>query len=231
MKKLLAMLLAAAMAAGLWACALAAGTVVTTGSVNLRTGPGLDYEKVTAVEIDTELEYLGEISTDERGVDWYLVSYEGEALWISSRYSELKEAASAANAAGQIELSGYYLCDLAETAQALNLAGPTLSESSEIMNHYANEAIEVAGNDMVEMIDITGEGYSLFGVCVGMSADEARAHFAAAGLAASDNLEDYFQHPAGSNAFVNVDGFDSGIFIDVDADGRVCEISWSTYTG
>lgn len=228
MKKLLAMLLACVMAAGLWACALAAGTVVTTGSVNLRTGPGLDYEKVTAVEIDTELEYLGETSTDDRGVDWYLVSYEGESLWISSRYSELTEAA---NAEGQVELSDYYQCDLAETAEALNLTLSTLNEPSELQNHYINEAIEVAGNGAVDMIEITGEGYSLFGVSVGMSADDARACFAAAGLAPSEGQENVFQHPAGSNAPVSVKGFDSCLSFVLDADGRVCEINWSTYTG
>ena len=75
------------------ALALMVGTAMaevrTTGDVWLRTGPGLDYESVAIVKTGKSLEYLGESSTDERGVAWYKVSLGDKTGWISSRYSEL----------------------------------------------------------------------------------------------------------------------------------------------
>lgn len=64
--------------------------VHTTGNVNLRSGPGLNYESVGSVPQGTNLTYLGEVSIDERGVAWYKVDYKGES-WVSSKYSELSE--------------------------------------------------------------------------------------------------------------------------------------------
>ena len=51
--------------------------VYTTGNVNLRRGPGLTYEKLGSVLEGTQLVFLGETSTDARGVDWYKVNYKG----------------------------------------------------------------------------------------------------------------------------------------------------------
>lgn len=64
--------------------------VYTTGNVNLRAGPGLDYATVGSVPSGTRLTYLGETSVDERGVAWYMVDYKG-TNWVSSKYSELSE--------------------------------------------------------------------------------------------------------------------------------------------
>lgn len=61
-------------------------TAYTTGSVNLRTGPGLGYEILTSVPTGQNLEYLGESSVDERGVTWYKVRYREEEMWGSSKY-------------------------------------------------------------------------------------------------------------------------------------------------
>ena len=66
----------------------AEAAVRTTASVNLRSEPSLDGAKLGAVPEGTWLPGLGEIRTDDRGVDWYKVSFEGADAWISSRYSE-----------------------------------------------------------------------------------------------------------------------------------------------
>ena len=89
MKKTACLLTALALMVCLCAPALADAIVYTTASVNLREGPGLSYAKITALQPGTGLEYLGRISTDDRGVDWYQVRYYGEAVWISSMYSYL----------------------------------------------------------------------------------------------------------------------------------------------
>ena len=95
MKKTACLLTALALMVCLCAPALADAIVYTTASVNLREGPGLSYAKITALQPGTGLEYLGRISTDDRGVDWYQVRYYGDAVWISSRYSFLDPQAVA----------------------------------------------------------------------------------------------------------------------------------------
>lgn len=255
MKKLIAALLVLALVSGLCAALAASGTVRATGSVNLRKGPGLGYGKVAAVKKGTKLDYLGETSTDSRGVKWYKVRYNGKSVWISSRYSKLSASkASAATAApaaeaptaeptpevtaipsaeytGVIELADYYLADLKDAARALGLTGYTEDNISELRNLYFNDALLAAGNDAAEHFRLTGEGYSIFGAAVGMTADEARAALTAAGLVLCDSFLDiYFEHPAGENSPVSADGYDSGISVVANADGIVTEIDWSTYS-
>ena len=70
-------------------CGLALAEVRTTASVNLRSGPGLSYEIVTSFSANKSLTYLGESSTDDRGVTWYKVSSGSLTGWVSSRYAKL----------------------------------------------------------------------------------------------------------------------------------------------
>ena len=65
-------------------------TVVTTASVNMRKGPGLDYDQVTSFSKGKSLTYLGESQKDARGVTWYKCSSGKNTGWVSSRYSKLK---------------------------------------------------------------------------------------------------------------------------------------------
>ena len=64
-------------------------TATTTGDVNLRDEPSLDGDVIISIPEGTRLEYLGKVSTDERGVDWYRVSYKGHKGWASSKYTRL----------------------------------------------------------------------------------------------------------------------------------------------
>ena len=66
-------------------------SIVTTGDVNVRTGPGLSYDSVGIVPKGGSLSYLEEASTDERGVDWYKVAYDGNEYWVSSTYAALTD--------------------------------------------------------------------------------------------------------------------------------------------
>lgn len=63
--------------------------VKTTASVNLREGPGLSYNVIVAVTKGKTFTYMGETSTDARGVKWYKISYGKGTAWISSVYSKL----------------------------------------------------------------------------------------------------------------------------------------------
>ena len=64
--------------------------LVATGDVNLRVSPGMDGEIAGSLKKETWLRFMGQIHTDDRGVDWYAVLYDGDSLWISSRYSEMR---------------------------------------------------------------------------------------------------------------------------------------------
>ena len=61
----------------------------TGGKSNLRSGPGLDYTDIGTIQKGETAAYLGEQSTDERGVVWYKVRYNGKTGWVSSRYTTL----------------------------------------------------------------------------------------------------------------------------------------------
>ena len=82
-KRLISALLVVAML--LMGAAALAETLVTSGSANLRTGPGLGYDVITAVPKGTKLTYNGENQKDSRGVTWYRVTYKGTACWTSSK--------------------------------------------------------------------------------------------------------------------------------------------------
>ncbi len=83
MIKLIAALLIAAMM--MTGAALAAGTIRTDGSVNLRKGPGLDYASKGTIEPGKVLNY-DDTKKDERGVIWYHVT-DGKGGWVSSKYT------------------------------------------------------------------------------------------------------------------------------------------------
>ncbi len=64
--------------------------VVTLGRVNLRKGPGTNYKRVTDVAKGSSMKYLNKTQKDKRGVNWYKVSFYGKGLWVSSKWSVLK---------------------------------------------------------------------------------------------------------------------------------------------
>ena len=66
--------------------------VQTTGDVNLRKGPGLNYAVTTSVKKGTVLKYMGTTKADSRGVNWFKVSYRNKSNWVSSRYARFTQA-------------------------------------------------------------------------------------------------------------------------------------------
>ena len=65
--------------------AQAASKIYVNMDANLRKGPGKDFSIYTSVKEGKSLTFLGGIEEDERGIDWYEVSYKGRDLWISSK--------------------------------------------------------------------------------------------------------------------------------------------------
>ena len=58
-----------------------------TGDTNVRTGPGLKYRSIGVLHKGDETRYLGKHATDDRGVVWYKVDWNGRSAWVSSRYT------------------------------------------------------------------------------------------------------------------------------------------------
>lgn len=217
----------------LFLCGCAFAEVHTTGNVNLRVGPGLGFEVVSAVPADTVLKYAGGVSVDERGVEWYAIVYNERVCWISSKYSDLyiqNPAPVVLYAGSGIELSGYYGQNLVEAAQAAGLVD-YVYEQSEVPNCYFNDCLTFAGNDCVSYISLTGEGYAIFGCEIGMDMEMVADLMRAAGLSLSwgDGYVCVFEHPADEDSFM--EGFDSCINVCFDETGVVTGLDWSTYTG
>ena len=61
----------------------------TNGDVNIRKTPSLLGADLGTLTEGNSAVYLGQSSTDDRGVVWYYVSYNGTVGWVSSRYSRL----------------------------------------------------------------------------------------------------------------------------------------------
>ena len=58
-----------------------------SGKSNVRTGPGLGYKSIGVLHRGEEARYLGKTSTDDRGVVWYKIEWNGRNAWVSSRYT------------------------------------------------------------------------------------------------------------------------------------------------
>ena len=231
MRKLLAVLLVLGM---LLTGAFA--EVYTSGDVNLRKGPGLNYDKLGSVSAGSSLDYLDETSTDERGVDWYKVEYKGKTAWVSSRYSELRgqqiwKLESYDPHADAVELSGYFMQNLIRSAKEAGLTEFHVV-NSESPNQYYNDSAVLGGYDRVEFINLHVRGYCVYCVTLGMDVEEARMLLTQAGLVLYDDYGDtiVFLHPANEFSYDWVDDYDSSINLYC-MDGVVMELDWSAYTG
>lgn len=66
-------------------------TVYATGDVNIRTGPGTDYEKVGVLAVGESAHRTGVTDTD-----WSRIEWEGDTCYVSSNYVSTEEPAPAA---------------------------------------------------------------------------------------------------------------------------------------
>lgn len=64
--------------------------LVTGGSVNIRSGPGTDKKDIGTAHKGDLLPYQG-VTESWGGRDWYLIIWENQNGWISSKYSKLVE--------------------------------------------------------------------------------------------------------------------------------------------
>jgi len=65
--------------------------IVATGDVNVRSAPGIGNRILGVLKKGKELPYQGEKKAID-GTDWYLVDYQNENGWVSSKYAVIKLA-------------------------------------------------------------------------------------------------------------------------------------------
>ena len=70
--------------------AVASRVTATDGKTNIRSMGSLYGEIWGVLPKGATAAYMGSSTVDDRGVIWYLVSYEGVTGWVSSRYTTLK---------------------------------------------------------------------------------------------------------------------------------------------
>lgn len=94
MRKLLSVLLALSLILSLTAGAAAAETTyvyINGETVHVREGAGTEYWSLGIVHKGEKLVYKNSIVADDRGVDWYKVSFKGTTGYVSSRYASFDE--------------------------------------------------------------------------------------------------------------------------------------------
>ena len=83
-----------------------ASYVEATGNVHIRSTPKLTGTDLGTMSKGKTATYLGQSSTDDRGVVWYNVRYNGITGWVSSRYSKLCTGSSSSGSSSSGSSSG-----------------------------------------------------------------------------------------------------------------------------
>lgn len=99
--------------------------VANAGDCNVRTGPNIETDSIGVLYRGESASYANETETDERGVDWYKIQWNGTEGWVSTRYTDLltngeivetyKEVNDRIKPGEYVGLYGYSACLNAET--------------------------------------------------------------------------------------------------------------------
>lgn len=123
------------------------GMVTASSDVNLRTGPGLDYDTIGVLKAGQSCAHTGGISIDDRGIAWYSLEYEGQVAWASSKYAMLVNDGDDFSDGDAVESSAASAAETAAVGAELSV-GTVLTEA-QIQAAYGvcnfNRTINTAG--------------------------------------------------------------------------------------
>lgn len=125
----------------------AAYVSIVDGQCHLRLMPQLDAEVLMILEEGSRAAYQGRTSTDNRGVDWYLVSYNGQIGWVSSMYGKL-----GVNNAQAVTSSGSYV---KATSHKVNLRDMPNLSGKDIGTMDKGETASYLGKKSVDSRGVT----------------------------------------------------------------------------
>lgn len=119
---------------------------ITGGTVNVRSGPGLNYEDLYTLKKNHWAEYTGSSSTDSRGVVWYEIYYPYGTGWVSSKNCRLVSDGNAP-ASG----SGNYV----KATARVNVRNSPNQNSSDIGTLLKGDTARYLGETSVDIRGIT----------------------------------------------------------------------------
>lgn len=201
----------------------------SSGNVNIRSGAGKSNKLVDQIrKKGTYLGQLRESAIDKDGVVWHKIKYNKKICWIMSDYARLdfervdltKERLPDASGT---ELTQYFLKSLTPAGTALGLD----EISADDVTEWAGEAIYLSGHFYVEHINLTGAGYSIYGVKAGDKITNAQKNLKTKGLILEKQLGDQYTYripclPAALAA--DESGCCGSLIIIVDSAKKVSEI-------
>lgn len=198
----------------------------TAGKVNLRKGPGKE-NKVSSVaqKKNTCLGELLDAQLDKKGTVWFQVEYKNKECWIMADFAEV--------VVGEIdyddtrrpdrnkkELKGYYLRSFEFAQEDLALEENPDADATE----YSNDGIRISGLYYIEELELTSEGYTLYGVEVGDKLKDVKKTLKKANLLLDDESDDECTYRVPVSPYslsADAEGFDGVLIITLDENGRV----------
>ncbi|MDO4620903.1 MAG: SH3 domain-containing protein [Lachnospiraceae bacterium] len=204
------------------------GSFTTTADVNLREGPGISYDILSSVKTGTSLKGTGSSQTDDRGVKWYQVTYNGTKCWVSSKFVTSKgtDTASVTPSSGDPELASYCNKSLKNAADAVGLSNRE-TVSGEYSYAYYGKRVILMGNSNLSYIELIGPGCTIYGAKVGMKHFDAANACLKKGLRMVNLSSENFllEHYASGSSSP-----DSSLLLYFDTDGTVTSITWNSYS-
>ena len=156
-KKLLTLILAFGLAFSAAALPAYAETMVvtsgTTNNVNVRSGPGTDYDTIASVPVGTSVEVLG----TENG--WYKISVNGTTGYV--RTDLLKSSSSTDSSSSADNSSSSCSSAADETDSTDNSSSSTDSTSTADTSSDDSEGTDSEGTDSVTGIMVSGVEYTI----------------------------------------------------------------------
>ena len=201
----------------------------TRAKVNLRNGAGTGNKQMGQVaKKGTYLGQLRESQADKDGVVWYKVKYKNKLCWVMSDYADARVDTSDLTKERQPayigkELSNIFLQSFEPVVKAMDLEGADDFE-------YSGDALRFDGENYIENIELTGEGYSIYGVKVGDKIKNALSTLKKKNLILSSDSDDEYTYriPALPGALaVGDDGCCGYLTVIVSSDNKVEELRLS----
>lgn len=205
----------------------------TAGKVNLRKGPGKKNDIVNIVDKkNTSLGALIDAEVDSTGTVWYKVYYKNKSCWITSDYAravigDMIDSDDRHVGVDSEDLTDVCFSYISEAAEHYGLEFDIAGEASD------DSVLMGGSSDFIEYIELTGEGYALYGIEIGDKLKTVENSMKRNGLyCASKSSGRYvFKRPCQPYSLcVNDEGFDSYVEVMLDKNKCVESISWYAYT-
>jgi hypothetical protein len=198
----------------------------TAGKVNLRSGPAKDNGRVAVTgKKNSNLGDLLDAQVDKNGTVWFQVEYKNKECWIMADFAqvvvgEIDFDETRKPDKNKNELTGYYLRSFDYAAEDLNLEENPDADATE----YSNDILRISGIHYIEELELTGEGFTLYGIEVGDKLKDVQKKLKKANLLLDDSDDGEYTYRVPVSPYslsADDEGFDGVLIITLDGDDRV----------